>query len=255
MKDYQKKAQNTYNSRFDMTTLRLPRGTKDRIRQSMGNDVNISQFCINSILSELEILENKQDNPSVVVPVSDSSIDPGFYQTVDFDKYQDMKTLVPKPQPMSAEDEGKVLQELQRKIDARNMPRINEIPSESILEDTDKEMDATGDKAAQNGNMESVGDILENFMNPPETDFLTQKEQEINERLKQKASDDKKFKPLTEEKIDASIQKHGMDLLNDSELIEQIVKAHGKTNYERIIATMKHKRIIRTEDDFKVKGE
>lgn len=247
---YTKNAIQSYRDRHDMVQVAMPKGTKDRINELTGESIN--GFINRLVLAELDRLENKSEYPkqteTISIPIADTSIDPGFYQPVDMSKYQDFPTLAPIPQPtMSAEDEAKALRELQKKIDARNgnMPRTNEKPPESILEGTGKEMGTKGDKTAQNGNMESVGDILENFMNPPETDFLTQKEQEINDRLKQKAEDDEKFKPMKEKEIEGFIQKHGMDLANDSELINQITKEHGKTNYERIIAEMKHRRMIR----------
>lgn len=57
MKDYVKRAQNNYNAKFDLITLRLPKGTKDRMRHLVGEDVVISDFCIRAILQELEVFE------------------------------------------------------------------------------------------------------------------------------------------------------------------------------------------------------
>lgn len=240
--NYTKTAIKSYRDNHDMAQVALPKGTKDRIKNL--TDESINAFINRLVFAELDRLENKPSYPSgnetIVIPASGRSIDPGFYQTV-----------------MSAEEEVKALQELQKKIDERkwNTSRINEKPSESVSEDTGEEMDTEDDKTAQNGNMESVGDILDGFMNPPETDWLSEEEQKINDRLKQKADDDKKFEPLTEEKIEATIETYGMDLVGNLSLIEQIIETHGQTNYDRIVATMVHKRMIRTEDDFKIKGD
>lgn len=214
---------------YDRYSVALPKGTKERIKKL--TDESLNGFIKRLVLAELDRLENKS------IP-----------EPIDLDKYKDMPTLAPKPKAepmMSAEDEVKVLQKLQKKIDARNMSRINENPSESVLIDAGEETDTTDRKTSRNGNMESVGDILDDFMNPPETDFLSKKEKEINDRLKQKAIDDEQFEPLTEEKIEATIETYGRDLVNNLDLIEQIIEVHGQTNYDRIVAEMKHRRMLR----------
>jgi hypothetical protein len=63
MKNYVKRAQNNYNSKFDLITLRLPKGTKDRMRQLVGEDVVISDFCIRAILQELDVFEPAEAKP------------------------------------------------------------------------------------------------------------------------------------------------------------------------------------------------
>lgn len=230
-REKQYKRQKKYLKSRERSYVVFPDGTKDRIKNL--TDESINAFINRLVMAELDRIENKSTQ-----------------EPIDIDKHNDMPTFaaMPKPHPaMSAEDETKALQELQKKIDERNgnTSRINENPSESVSDDTAEEMDTEDDKTAQNGNMESVGDILDDFMNPPETDFLSKKEKEINDRLKQKAIDDEQFEPLTEEKIEATIETYGRDLVNNLDLIEQIIEVHGQTNYDRIVAEMKHKRMLR----------
>lgn len=230
-REKQYKRQKKYLKSRERSYVVFPDGTKDRIKNL--TDESINAFINRLVMAELDRLENKSTQ-----------------EPIDTDKYNDMPTLapMPKPQPvMSSEEEVKALQELQKRIDERNgnTSRINEKPSESVLIDVGEEMDTTDCKTAQNGNMESVGEILDGFMNPPETDWLSESEQGIYKRLKQQAIDDGQFELLTEEKIEATIETYGKDLVNNEKLIEQIIESHGQTNYERIVAEMKHRRMLR----------
>ena len=54
MKNYQKDAQNRYNSKFDIVQARLPKGTKERI-QSL--DYTINAFIVEAVESMLKSLE------------------------------------------------------------------------------------------------------------------------------------------------------------------------------------------------------
>lgn len=64
MKEYVKKAQNNYNSNFDIVTLRLPKGTKEEMRKLVAEDVNISDFCIRAIMSELNSYREIEPKPT-----------------------------------------------------------------------------------------------------------------------------------------------------------------------------------------------
>lgn len=51
--EYIRKAQNSYNAKFDIVQLKLPRGTKNRIKEAAGNK-SMASFCANCILEALD---------------------------------------------------------------------------------------------------------------------------------------------------------------------------------------------------------
>ncbi len=52
--DYIKRAQNTYNAKFDLVQLKLPKGTKERIKALIGENGSISLYCVRCVLDALE---------------------------------------------------------------------------------------------------------------------------------------------------------------------------------------------------------
>lgn len=51
---YVKKAQNNYNSKFDLVQIKLPKGTKEKIREIIKEDDSISGFCLKAVLNAIE---------------------------------------------------------------------------------------------------------------------------------------------------------------------------------------------------------
>jgi hypothetical protein len=51
---YVKKAQNNYNSKFDLVQIKLPKGTKEKIRDVIKEDDTISGFCLKAVLNAIE---------------------------------------------------------------------------------------------------------------------------------------------------------------------------------------------------------
>lgn len=51
---YVKKAQNNYNSKFDLVQIKLPKGTKKKIREIIKEDDTISGFCLKAVLNAIE---------------------------------------------------------------------------------------------------------------------------------------------------------------------------------------------------------
>lgn len=51
---YVKKAQNNYNSKFDLVQIKLPKGTKKKIREIIKEDDTISGFCLKVVLNAIE---------------------------------------------------------------------------------------------------------------------------------------------------------------------------------------------------------
>ena len=51
---YIKNAQNKYNSKFDLVQLRLPKGTKERIKTVLQDGQSIAGYCVQCVLSALE---------------------------------------------------------------------------------------------------------------------------------------------------------------------------------------------------------
>jgi len=51
---YVKNAQNNYNSKFDLVQIKLPKGTKEKIREIIKEDDTISGFCLKSVLNAIE---------------------------------------------------------------------------------------------------------------------------------------------------------------------------------------------------------
>lgn len=88
---YVKKAQNNYNSKFDLVQIKLPKGTKEKIRDVIKEDDTISGFCLKAVLNAIKNGSSTQD-PGAVPGESDP----------DFTEY----------------DEKKQQQELQAMLDA-----------------------------------------------------------------------------------------------------------------------------------------
>lgn len=51
---YIKDAQNTYNSKFDLIQLKLPKGTKERIKAVLEDGESISKYCVDAVLVSVE---------------------------------------------------------------------------------------------------------------------------------------------------------------------------------------------------------
>lgn len=51
---YIKNAQNNYNSKFDLVQLKLPKGTKERIKAILEDGQSIAGYCVQSVLAALE---------------------------------------------------------------------------------------------------------------------------------------------------------------------------------------------------------
>lgn len=52
--EYVRNAQNKYNSQFDLIQLKLPKGTKERIRAIIGEDGKIAPYCASILLDALD---------------------------------------------------------------------------------------------------------------------------------------------------------------------------------------------------------
>ena len=55
---YVRDAQNKYNSKFDLIQLKLPEGTKERIKSLIGEDGSMAAYCKQAVLMSLENDEN-----------------------------------------------------------------------------------------------------------------------------------------------------------------------------------------------------
>lgn len=55
---YIKDAQNSYNAKFDLVQIKLPKGAKDRIKSIIGGDTSIAAYCKSAVISALENDEN-----------------------------------------------------------------------------------------------------------------------------------------------------------------------------------------------------
>lgn len=51
---YIKDAQNAYNAKFDLVQLKLPKGTKERIKAVLEEGQSISGYCVQSVLAAVE---------------------------------------------------------------------------------------------------------------------------------------------------------------------------------------------------------
>jgi len=51
---YVKNAQNNYNSKFDLVQIKLPKGTKEKIREIIKENDTISGFCLKAVLNAIE---------------------------------------------------------------------------------------------------------------------------------------------------------------------------------------------------------
>lgn len=55
---YIKNAQNAYNAKFDLVQLKLPKGTKERIKSVLDDGQSMSGYCVQSVLIALESDDN-----------------------------------------------------------------------------------------------------------------------------------------------------------------------------------------------------
>lgn len=52
--DYIRTAQNAYNAKFDLIQVKLPKGTKERIKAIIGGDGSMAAFCVDAILETID---------------------------------------------------------------------------------------------------------------------------------------------------------------------------------------------------------
>lgn len=71
---YVRDAQNKYNSKFDLIQLKLPEGTKDRIKSIIGEDGSMAAYCKQAVLTVLGNDENLALNESNKMPSEQSEI-------------------------------------------------------------------------------------------------------------------------------------------------------------------------------------
>jgi len=244
--DYTKTAIKSYRDNHDMAQVALPKGTKDRIKNL--TDESINAFINRLVIAELDRMENKSTQ-----------------EPINIDKYNDMPILapMPKPQPvMSAEDEVKALQELQKRIDGRNgnTPRINEKPSESVLEDTGEEIITTSEKESLKTDdnsvkkdFETVSDILSDMIQSDENaeedklsdNWLSGHIEKIEEikNINSERTDEDGFKRLTDEQINYFVEKYGKSFVKP-ENKEKFVVEYGNTNYQLVVSELTFRRKI-----------
>lgn len=70
---YVKKAQNNYNSKFDLVQIKLPKGTKEKIRDVIKDGDTISGFCLKAVLNAINNGIGAKDSGTV-----SSASDPDF---------------------------------------------------------------------------------------------------------------------------------------------------------------------------------
>lgn len=63
---YIKDAQNAYNAKFDLVQLKLPKGTKERIKAALEGRQSIAGYCVESVLDALERLESDKSKKEKV---------------------------------------------------------------------------------------------------------------------------------------------------------------------------------------------
>lgn len=51
---YVKKAHNTYNAKFDLVQIKLPKGTKDRIKSVLNSGQSMSNYCVQAVLNAID---------------------------------------------------------------------------------------------------------------------------------------------------------------------------------------------------------
>lgn len=61
---YIKDAQNAYNAKFDLVQLKLPKGTKERIKAVLRDEQSVSGYCKQSVL---DTLENRGDSDREII--------------------------------------------------------------------------------------------------------------------------------------------------------------------------------------------
>lgn len=54
---YVRDAQNAYNSKFDLVQIKLPKGTKEKIREIVKDNDTISGFCLSAVLDKIEVFQ------------------------------------------------------------------------------------------------------------------------------------------------------------------------------------------------------
>lgn len=72
--DYVKRAKNTYNSKFDLIQLKLPKGTKERIKRIIGEDGSMAAFCVDELLEVIAAYEAAEK--SQILPEFEPIVEP-----------------------------------------------------------------------------------------------------------------------------------------------------------------------------------
>ena len=86
---YVKKAQNNYNSKFDLVQIKLPKGTKEKIRDVIKEDDTISGFCLKAVLNAINNGSSTQDTGAVP-----SALDPDFAEYDEKRQQQELQAML-----------------------------------------------------------------------------------------------------------------------------------------------------------------
>lgn len=216
---YVKNAQNNYNAKFDLIQLKLPKGTKDRIRSATAGSMSMAEYCKRAVLS---VLETSKGKPST----EHNKLFPNTSQTAQISPTKEEReeiTSKPGKAVNKANKEPFDIYALQAELDARK-------------EDTKAHKDEM--------ELEEVPEPVENIPAQQEEekpDELTDRLNAMKAYRKQVVEEREKYGEASDDLIKdfvEKVEKEGEDITSP-EYQERIREAIGTVNLDRVNAYLK----------------
>lgn len=215
---YVKNAQNNYNAKFDLIQLKLPKGTKDRIRSATAGSMSMAEYCKRAVLS---VLETSKGKPST----EHNKLFPNTSQTAQISPTKEEReeiTSKPGKAVNKANKEPFDIYAVQAELDAR---REEVKAHKDSGEEPEEATEPVGDIPGESGESDELTDRL-NAMK-------AYRKQVVKEREKYGEASDDLIKDFVEK-----VEKEGEDITSP-EYQERIRKAIGTVNLDRVNAYLK----------------
>lgn len=120
---YVRDAQNKYNSKFDLIQLKLPEGTKDRIKAIIGENGSMSAYCKKAVLTILGNDENLALNELNKIPLEQSEIPLESFQNENTD-ISTFSTDLPEIKRIKESEEMKKLEDNKPSNEYLDIPEL-----------------------------------------------------------------------------------------------------------------------------------
>ena len=191
---YVRDAQNAYNSKFDLVQIKLPKGTKEKIREIVKDNDTISGFCLSAVLDKIESIQG--DFEPEMPQSAENAIQ--FFEEMPQNSQGQAETELDKMTDQIGADQG----ENQAEDHPGDPVELSTwtLPQKSHAEDTE--------------NPATAASIMEEFNNLREK---MQQEKEEKERAKQEAKEEATRQYIEQLK---KIRENGIELENKIRLAD-----------------------------------